>query len=161
MISFKKQLVLAAATVLLSACGGGGGGSTGTDSKPASNSLNDPQVQASISTAVSNGFNWEVVPAAATVAVQGTAVENLRVNVSRYTEEAQDGQTLTLRGESLGSGMTDAAGKVDLGVLNLPAGSSDMVLVELFDDQRPELGVLASSKVSADKIATLVLQLKV
>ncbi len=161
MISFKKQLVLAAATVLLSACGGGGGGSTGTDSKPASNSLNDPQVQASISTAVSNGFNWEVVLAAATVAVQGTAVENLRVNVSRYTEEAQDGQTLTLRGESLGSGMTDAAGKVDLGVLNLPAGSSDMVLVELFDDQRPELGVLASSKVSADKISTLVFQLKV
>lgn len=161
MISFKKQLVLAAATVLLSACGGGGGGSTGTDSKPASNSLNDPQVQASISTAVSNGFNWEVAPAAATVAVQGTAVENLRVNVSRYTEEAQEGQTLTLRGESLGSGITDAAGKVDLGVLNLPAGSSDMVLVELFDDQRPELGVLASSKVSADKIATLVLQLKV
>lgn len=161
MISFKKQLVLAAATVLLSACGGGGGGSTGTDSKPASNSLNDPQVQASISTAVSNGFNWEVVPAAATVAIQGTAVENLRVNVSRYTEEAQDGQTLTLRGESLGSGMTDAAGKVDLGVLNLPAGSSDMVLVELFDDQRPELGVLASSKVSADKISTLVFQLKV
>lgn len=157
MISFKKQLVLAAATVLLSACGGG---STGTDSKPASNSLNDPQVQASISTAVSNGFNWEVVPAAATVAVQGTAVENLRVNVSRYTEEAQDGQTLTLRGESLGSGMTDAAGKVDLGVLNLPAGSSDMVLVELFDDQRPELGALAASKVAADKVAGLVLQLK-
>lgn len=161
MISFKKQLVLAAATVLLSACGGGGGGSTGTDSKPASNSLNDPQVQASISTAVSNGFNWEVLPAATTLAVQGAAVENLRVNVSRYTEEAQDGQTLTLRGESLGSGMTDAAGKVDLGALNLPAGSSDMVLVEVFDDQRPELGALASSKVSADKIATLVFQLKV
>ena len=161
MISFKKQLVLAAATVLLSACGGGGGGSTGTDSMPASNSLNDPQVQASISTAVSNGFNWEVVLTAATVAVQGTAVENLRVNVSRYTEEAQDGQTLTLRGESLGSGMTDAAGKVDLGVLNLPAGSSDMVLVELFVDQRPEPGVLAPSKASADKISTLVFQLKV
>lgn len=158
MISFKKQLVLAAATVLLAACGGGGGGST--DSKPASNSLGDAQVQASISAAVSNGFNWEVAPAAMAVTVQGAAVENLRVNVSRYTEETQDGQTITLRGESLGSGLIDAAGKVDLGALNLPAGSSDMLLVELFDDQRPELGALAASKVAADKVAGLVLQLK-
>ena len=160
MISFKKQLVLAAATVLLAACGGGGGGST--DSKPASNSLGDAQVQASISAAVSNGFNWELAPTPTTVTVQGTAVANLRVNVSRYTEETLEaGQApITLRGESLGSGTTDAAGKVDLGVLNLPAGSSDMVLVELFDDQRPELGALAGSKVTADKVAGLVLQFK-
>jgi hypothetical protein len=160
MISLKKQLVLAATTVLLAACGGGGGGST--DSKPASNSLSDPQVQASISAAVSNGFNWEAAPSATTVTVQGAAGADLRVNVSRYTEEILEaGQAaITLRGESLGSGTTDAAGKVDLAALNLPAGSSDMVLVEVFDDQRPELGALAFSKVRADQVAGLVLQLK-
>ena len=158
MIAPKKLFALAAATALLSACGGGGGSSQPPAAQPAS--LNDADVQVAISAAVSaldKPFRWEVVPVANTVFITGDQA-GLRINVARYSEETlESGAQITERGESLGSAITDGSGKVDLGVLGLPASSTEMVLVELFDDQRPQLGALASSKVRADRIAGLQL----